>query len=544
MVKLLYGNQLYITFENRSRDLFSKELAKEIEKEFGIGIFNDQAKTNEILKFSYAWTADKFVELMHGQTDQRFFYYLFQVHECSIRLYFKTLSSREDAQNNGVDINTLALNRRILKLALEQSCDINYVGPMEADYGMIPGFVQLVEDLMFLGDRLYGYAEFMAEQRMMEDPTEIIVTSEEMVVQRKHHYDQVYSKMQDFFMDGFIKGFIDEDIIKELRGVLNDCMGIDYDFAGSIIHQIKEHFSPEAPDMQTIQHYVMAANLTANGVDEAEAKRFYDGLTLRRENKLDIKDSVYKSNSLLRYMFKPILVVNINGDERTLVGKEKWQESIMVMATNGFQWQQAPDEWKQNKSFNKYLEKKAREHDVLLEKEVMIVLDKKGIPYIHHVLSLKPQKGQMVSVDPKPGEMDFIIIDLNAQKVLVTDCKYHRARYEMVGFSHDYKNFKEQYEEKIEKKVKFISENLQLVQEHFEGTGKLSGIDIAKFEVEALFIVNTPTFYVFNGKFNAIMVSHLDSFIDVNYKFPELTITPHDKTQPGKKIKHPYFTIQ
>lgn len=545
MSKLLYNNTLiYITYKERSKQLFSKELVAVVKEKFGIGTFNDQAKTNEILRFAYDWTADRFLQIMHEETDQRFFYYLFKIHEDSIELYYKTLKSKEDVQINGVEINTLSLNRRILKLALEQSCDINYVGNLTPDPAIMPGFISRLEDLMYLGDRLYGYAEFMAEQRMMEDPIEIIISDNEVTIQRKYHYDQVYTTMQKFFMEGFSKGFIDEEVIKELRGVLKNCMGIDYDFTGNLIKQIKEHFSPNSPDMQTLQHHVLAENLINSGVDKAEANRFFDGLTLRKENKLNIKDSVYKSNSMSRYMFRPLLVVNINGDERTLIGKEKWKESIVVMATNGFQWQQAPEEWKQNPCFNKYLDKKSNEHDYLLEKEVMKVLDKKKLPYIHHVVSLKPSNGKAVKVDNVPGEMDFIVLDPAAKKVMVTDCKYHRARYEMVGFSHDYKNFKQEYEKKIEKKVKFIKENLKLVQEHFESEGKINDLNITSFDVEALFIINTPTFYMFNGTFNAITVSHLEEFIIGGYRFPEMVIASQDASQPEKKINHPYFTAQ
>jgi hypothetical protein len=545
MSKLIYNNTLiYITFQERSKQLFAVELAAVLKEKFGTGTFDEEAKTNEILKFAYDWTADRFVQVMHEETDKAFFYYLFNVHEDSIQLYYKTLTSREDVQKNGVDINTLSLNRRILKLALEQSCDIDYVGKKETNLATVQGFIRRVEDLMYLGDQLYGYAEFMAEQRMMEDPIEIIISDNTLTVQRKHHYDQVYTAMQDFFVEGFRKGFIDEEVIKELRGVLKNCMGIDYDFAGGQIQQIKEHFSPKSPRMQTVQHHVLAENLIRSGMDKVEANRFYDGLTLRRENKLNIKDSVYKSSSMLRYMFRPLLVVNIEGDERTLVGEEKWKESISVMATNGFQWQQAPEEWKQNPCFNDYLNKKSNEHDFLLEKATMEVLDKRNLPYIHHVVSLKLLNGPAVRVDKDPGEMDFIIIDPASKKVLVTDCKYHRARYEMVGFSNDYRNFKQEYEKKIAKKVKFIAANLKLVQEHFEGEGKIKGLDISGFDVEALFIINTPTFYMFNGSYNAITVSHLDEFITGGYRFPEIVIKPHEPYQPEKKINHPYFTIQ
>jgi len=541
MIKFIDGRMLYILYGERSYFKYNKLLVAKLLEKFGEGKFDQESVTHEILKFAYAWSADTFLELMHSQKDVRFLYYLFKVHEDSIKLYYHSQTDAAALEKKEVHISTLSVNRRILKLALEQACDIDYTGNIDPDPSVMPGFLMRMEDLLFVGERLFAFAEYMAEQRMMEDPIEIIIEKNAYTIQRKYHYDAIYGDMEKLFQEGFSSGLVDKDSVKELREELQKCMGIDYDFAGGQIKEIKKHFSPVAPDMQTVQYEALLINLQHNGVSVEDSENFYAGLTLSRTNKLPIQKSVYLSHSFKRYFFRPILMVNINGEERALVGDEKWKESILVMATNGFQWQHAPDEWKRNQAFKKYLDRKSEEHDKILEDKVKEVLNARGIPFIHHVVQLSPLKGPATRIDKEPGEIDFIIVDLNCKKILVTDCKYHRARYEMVGFSTDFKNFREEYEPKIIKKVKFTKDHLPLLQEHFEREAKIS-FDLTLFDVDALFIVNTPTFYILNGRIKTVTITHLDELIDNCYIVPEIVANLEDGSQ--KAIKHPYYTIQ
>jgi len=172
-----------------------------------------------------------------------------------------------------------------------------------------------------------------------------------------------------------------------------------------------------------------------------------------------------------------------------------------------------------------------------LEDKVKEILQSRSIPYIHHVTSLTPFNGKSVALEPEPGEIDFIIVDPNCKKILITDCKYHRARYEMVGFSSDFRNFRDNYEPKINRKVKYIKEKKQLLQEHLQREGKID-YDISGFECDALFIVNTPTFYILNGTVKTVTATHLENLIDNCYTIPDLVAKMPDEE---KLINHPFF---
>lgn len=541
MIQFIDGTMLYILYGERSYYKYNRIYVDRLLEKFGEGTFDQEPLTHEILKFSYEWAAETFLEQMHGQKDVRFMYYLFKIHEDSIKLYYHSQTDPAALEKKDVHISTLSVNRRILKLAMEQTCDIDYAGEVNDDPSVLPGFLMRVEDLLFVGERLFALAEYMAEQRMMEDPMAIVIEKNAYTIQRKYHYDAIYGNMEKLFQEGFSNGLVDKDSVKELREELQKCMGINYDFAGGQIKEIKKHFSPAAPAMQTVQYEALLINLQHNGVSVENSENFYAGLALSRANKLPIQKSVYLSHSFKRYFFRPILMVNINGEERALVGDEKWKESILVMATNGFQWQHAPEEWKRNEAFKKYLDRKSEEHDKILEDKVKEILTARGIPFIHHVVQLSPLKGSATRVDKEPGEIDFIIVDSNCKKILVTDCKYHRARYEMVGFSTDFKNFRDEYEPKIIKKVKFIKDHLPLLQEHFEREAMI-GFDLMGFDVDALFIVNTPTFYILNGTIKTVTITHLGKLIDNCYTVPDVIANFEDGSK--KSIKHPYYTIQ
>ena len=60
------------------------------------------------------------------------------------------------------------------------------------------------------------------------------------------------------------------------------------------------------------------------GVTAEIGNKFYSGLTLSRENKLSIADAVYKPHSLFRYLYRPFLIWNVDGNDLVIVGQSLW----------------------------------------------------------------------------------------------------------------------------------------------------------------------------------------------------------------------------
>ncbi|MFA6245311.1 MAG: hypothetical protein WC615_00130 [Mucilaginibacter sp.] len=540
MIRKTSQGNIFVSFDDRSERKFQNMLYWSMVAEYGEGTFTEERLTRPMLEFGLNWAADKFLEVMGSTTDPQFLFYLLANHEESIKLYYQV--AEPHFVKEGITENLLSLNRRILKLALEQAVDINYGPDNGASYAKMNHFRALLEDLLYLGDRLFAFSEYMAEQRMMENPTKIVIGDGDVLLQRQHHYEHIYHITEKMNKEAYEKGIIDKNAVKGLRAQLMSCFGIDYDFAGGQIFLMKQHLSPKFPLVQTIQYGMLIENLVQKGISRDNATTFYDGLTITRDNKLPIKDSVYQSGSFYRYFFRPILLVNINGETQALVGEQKWEESIVVMATNGFQWQLASEEWKKNECFNTYLKRKHDEHDKLLENEVQKILEKNGFYFDRNIEKLYGKKGRVVDIVDIPGEIDFIFLDSKCKKIMVTDCKYHRARYEMAGFSRDYAHFKKYYEKKMKGKVKYIKDNITLLKSHFMlHKGMPGSVDLSEYEVVGFFIINTPTFYIYNGLYPTITIGHLEEFMEECYFFGDHVLKYPTHT---KIIKHPWFTVQ
>src|SRR5690606_17469447 len=91
------------------------------------------------------------------------------------------------------------------------------------------------------------------------------------------------------------------------------------------------------------------------------------------------------------------------------------------------------------------------------------------------------------------GEIDFIIINERLKKIFVADTKYNRARYEAVGYRNDYSNFLNYHEPQLERKFKWVKDNLVVVQNHFALIYGRHDLDLTGFTVDSMFLINTPT---------------------------------------------------
>ena len=416
--------EIFITYGQRSVDTYYPLLSKHIESEFGAGTFSEEATVRKILEEYYDWCAKAFQKILSDNEDMQFINYLFAYHESSIQLWMRTLRNEDLQGKYGFSEDDLSMNRRIFKLALEQACDMNITKSSKASHGLIRQFDEIIEDLLYVGTELYHAAQFLSEMRMIPACLEAIIKKNGLFrITRRFQIEPVFDAIFLKLKEDFSKGIMDTEGVTQLKDEIQNCFGIDYDFAAFQVMHIKKHHSPQNWQFQTIEPGILVQNLVANGVSQVNAENFYAGLTLTSGNKLPIKDAVYKVNSMERYFFRPILEITQNGNKRHLIGREKWAESLTVLATNNFQWNKAPDEWKQNACFQQYLEKKSNEHDALLEDEVEKVLKQNKLPFLRNITSFGTGKLAKSINIAGVGEIDFIWLDLKKNRIVVADCK-------------------------------------------------------------------------------------------------------------------------
>lgn len=538
MAKLNIHDNIILTFEYEPYvGIYWTRLSNFIIEKYGENEFNDSSEVENILLDSFQFLVNEFRELIQEETSFSFFLYTFFLHEQSLDFLTKT---REGLPYGEVDENDFSIYRRILKLILEQGCDIDLI------WGNLPTGQQVfqmdekIQRLYYLGSWIYTFADYIAYQKMIGDAQTVDFDASHAIgVEWQKHYGKVYEEIFQQLNVDYANGVYDVSANDDLKQAINTCFNIEYDFAIGIIFAIKRHFSES--ELQTIEPYILPANLVQeSGINSETAETFYNGLTLTRDNKLTLEEAILKPYSTERYMYRPILVYNIEGVERALVGENKISESLYVLATNAMSWNTIPKDWTRNKCMVKFMSKKGNEHDKILEDKVEEILLKHKFRFCRNIKSFKRPNQHNLNIDNHlAGEIDFIIVDENTKKIFVVDSKYNKSRYEAVGYRTDYSNFLKSYESQLERKINWISANKTMLQEHLKIIYGISEYNITDYSVEGLFFINTPTFYMFNGVYKAITISKLEQFLIGEYSLPVIDWENED----GEiiQIQHPYF---
>lgn len=541
MPRIRIHDFLIISYDISPGDRYWTALSTHLMALYGNETVTDHAQVEAILIDSFKFLCKEFREEIKKETSFKFFQYIFFLHEQSIQLYKLVLGG---AKLNTVDEDEFAMYRRVLKNILEQGCDNDlFWGDMPNPDEMLQ-IDEKVQDLLYLGTWIYAFADMIAFQKMVDRCHWIQFKHGNLLsIDWQYHYGQLYHSLFPQLRTDYERGTFDLQAFQKLKTAIEECFQIEYGFAASQIFDIKKHHSDL--DSQTIQPHILAENLVlAYGISEESAKDFYNGLTLGRVNKMALEDLVYKPYSLNRHMYRPILIYHIGGEDRALVGYQKFNESIVTLATNAMHWNVLPKEWLNNRCMQLFMNKMSREHDKILEDEVQKVLESEHLLFVRNIKSFKQPNGNNVNIDNQTaGEIDFIILNGKLKKIFVADSKYNRARYETVGFRNDLANFVSDYEPKLAKKLNWVKGNVQLVQNHFRIIYNQRDLNLEGFSVEGVFFINTPTFYMFNGNYNAITLNSLRSFITgrfENKKFIYLNKDPNADNMYDI-IEHPYF---
>lgn len=538
MARVKINGNLILSYEYEPyRNLYWTKLSSFIKEKYGKKEFTEHSLVEKILLDCFQFLINEFKDLIFEESTTSFFIYTFYLHEQSLEFLVKT---RAGLSFGEIDENDFSRYRRILKLILEQGCDIDLTSRGLPNSQEVYRMDDKIQKLFYIGTWLYTFADYIAYHKMIPSAKKINFDEDGIIgVYWQKHYETSYNELFPRLSADYSNGTFDENAVEELKKAINDCFSINYDFAGGQIFEIKKHFSNS--QFQTIEPYVLPRNLSENfRIDIETAECFYNGLSISRENKQSIEDVIYKPYSTERYMYRPILIYQIDGVNRALVGKEKFAESIYVLATNAISWNTIPLDWKQNRCMLKYMSRKGNEHDSILEGKVEDVVRNRGFRFVRNIKSFKRLRADNVNIDNEvAGEIDFIIIDNYNNKIIVADSKYNKARYEAVGYRTDNTNFITKYEPKLKKKIDWVSDNKLIVQEHFKIIYNLSEFDVSDYEVIGLFFINTPTFYMFNGVYKAVSLSQLEGFLSEDYK--EISVKHMNEEGVEVFVKHPYF---
>lgn len=524
---------------------FRTELSRLIIDKYGKGPFHDQNAVREIVVFSLNYYISKFKEICLNEKSVRFYQNIFWFHEQATELAF--LYAHQDISPD-ISGRYIAQYRRVLKFILEMGCEVQMVTGEGTEKKFRERIEPILHDLLFLGEMILMCVDLYAEQTMIDDVIDISFDKHGLYVfSRRHHYEFIFEHIINELGPHLTKSVVDDKGLDHLKEALQNCFGIRYEDVGHLIAAIHKENEPKGGEVVGVSWETLPVNLhNLFSVPLDVAEQFFRGLRLDRTNKMDLLDLACRPYRLNRYLYRPIIIWNIDGKDYALFGKNSWTETIIQYATNAIPWGKAPEDWMKNACFKNYVHSKEDEHDKWLDDAVEEKLKNQKLLYDRNVRHLKSSKGN-VSIDVEGlGEVDFIIIAEKVKKIYVSDCKHLLGRYDIVNQKNDYNVFavgskkNKSYNQTMTDKLEWFNHNKDLVQEHFRIKYNAPYFSLDGYSFEGIFIVNTPTFYMYNADYRIYTITQIEEIVTGEFTDPTFMVFI-DEDEKMLNIKYPYF---
>ena len=523
---------------------YRKELSQKIIAKFGKASFKEPKLVREVLTFSLEYFISEFRAICLTETSVRFYQNVLRLHENATELAHLY---KEPEYPKEIGEYYIAKYRRILKFILETGCEVkmvtNEISRQKVEI--------LLDDLIFLGEMILTCVDIFAEQTMIEDVIEVSFDKNELYYfTRNHHYEFIFEYIIEQFGSYLEKPIVDNNGFDDFKNALQNCFGIKYENISHIIASIEQELKPKGGTVVGVGWETWTLNLhKLYNVPLDAAEQFFRGLTLDKTNKMSLLDLACKPYNLNRYLYKPILIWNINGADFSLLVHSAWAETIIQYTTNAIPWGKAPTEWMQNKHFKHYVNRKEDEHDKWLDDAVEEKCTNLNMLYDRNVKFLNTVNGTVRIDGEGLGEIDFIVISEKTKKILITDCKHLVSRYDIVNQRNDFNAFSigskknKSYNQTITNKLIWYNQNKNLVEEHFRIKYNNPSISLKNYIFEGIFIVNTPTFYMYNSEYRIYTLKQIEDVFLGKFIDPVFTIFSEDEDcHKMLKVTYPYFT--
>jgi hypothetical protein len=532
--------------ENQSEKKYRTELSKIIISKFGKGYF-EQEIIREIVVESLNYYISKFKEICFSENSLLFYQNVFKLHEQATELVYKHADEKLEGE---IDFKYIASYRRILKFILETGCEVQMQSGEIANQSFKIRLENKLNDLLFLGEMIFTCVSLYAEQSMVEDVAEVEFNeNDEYIFSRRHHYEFIFQHIIEEFGSHLTKTVVDETEFAgftDLTNAIENCFGIKYKDVGHIIASIHEQNKIQGGDVAGVGWETLTFNLNKiYNIPLEIAEQFFQGLRLDKTNKMDLLDLACKPYNLNRYIYKPIIIWTIDGNDYALFGKNSWSETFIQYSSNAIPWGKAPKEWLKNKCFKTYVHTKEDAHDKWLDDDVEVKLINNENLYDRNVKRIYHNNGSE-NIDIKDlGEIDFIIISKKTETIYIADCKHLLGRYDIVNQKNDFNAFSvgaKSYNSTIDRKVNWFIENKELLNQHFVKKYNDLNLKINDYRVEGIFIINTPTFYMYNSTFRIYTTSQIIEVLNGTYIDKTFMILNEEESHSKfLNITYPYF---
>jgi hypothetical protein len=290
-----------------------------------------------------------------------------------------------------------------------------------------------------------------------------------------------------------------------------------------------------------------AGHFRYTGVDEAVMETFLDGMTLHRGNKMPLQELVIRPHCTNRFLYRSLLLWMVNGKPFYMCGIYSYDEAENSLVLNAIPWGKTPVEWKARPGLAAYIDRKKDEHDRWLDNEVEKIVREKSLLFDRGVKKIHTKARSYPITGKGLGEIDFLILSPGIKKLFVTECKHLQDRYDMINWKNDHSHFtidgKElSYNSRLKAKVEWISEHKKIVEEHLQLKYNDTTINLNDYTVEGVFVINTPTFYMYNSVFRIYTYHRFGDVITGEYVDPTFSLMDdREDSTILYKVGFPYF---
>jgi len=536
-----------VWFDQNIVDHYNKHISKLIIENFGKGPFEDFNSTNKILFFLNDGFIDQMKCFLASERSLAFYQYVQILHDYSNKMVMD-----DDFQKHFDQISAqeFALYRRILRFILEQSTYIELIFAEPLEDAKVRT-LHFLEEIIHVGFRLFNISNLIASQQLIEDAVEIYFNEDDLYISDyKHHYNSIIYQINSQYRSHLEKAIKDEKAGDDFALAMQKCFGASYqDIIREVESMHKNHRETDNepyPCAAGFDLHSLIDNLAHNSNIEYEiAKKLITGLILGKHTVCSFQESVYKPQSINRHFYRPILQYQIEGidQEMTIVSYSSLIISLQQLATNSIAWGKYPKEWKDD-CFDEYVKNKKQFNDKVLEDHHEVLLKENNVTYSRNVKNLKKKNNQNLNIDNATcGEIDFIII--KDSTIYIADSKHLLARYDFNNWKNDYSAFethKKNYNKTISRKLDFMNDKKDLIQEHFEVENPDKQFNLSDYKIEGIFLINGSTFYMYNSTYKLLTVRDFELFLKGEFAYPTFYITRDNNGSTEESIvNHPYF---
>lgn len=524
---------------------FRKELSLLIVNKFGSPTYTTEINT-EILIFCQEYYISNFEKICSKEVSYTFYREILWLHEQATSLRH---SEEFESLPKGLSKSYIGSYRRLLKLIIEQGCSVHMLKGEKRDQIFQKRIEPILCDLLFLAEMMSVCAESIAEQVMIGDSLEINFDSKGLYLfSRKHHYDFIFQHLGYQHERNKPEYVVDDNGYVDYKQMVKESFDINYDKLLQAIIFIASQFKLDYGDCLSFEKNGFLKdvhNLTEATLESVE--KFFSGLSLTKGNKMSLSELLRKPYSLNRYLYRPLLLWNINQKEYYVFGFASWYETQDNLYLNTIPWGKAPSEWDDITSFKNYKNRKEDIHDAWLDDVIERDIKATGLNYQRSLKKLVAKNQTYSLIANGIGEIDFLILSPKTGKIFVAECKHLQGRYDMVNQKNDFDYFtvdgkKKSYNSRLKIKVQWLEENKDMLEEHCRKHFRENELSWSEYKIEGIFFINTPTFYMYNSDFRIFTFNQVVDVITGQHVDPTFSYCiEKDDSTILYSIKYPYF---